>query len=193
MKRLTKTEDRRVLFQQIRTQLAGWARQGWFSACWSFIGMVSALDTYLINRFGDVLASLEENPVGLFLINLNGGNVSIFIRLKLAGTVLVMSVLAGLYVYHRRWSIPITASVAAFQFGLLFYLVLSSPPRPHQERFAANSPAAPAACFEALRDGLSAVWPGERQPFIRSSYPIQEARHTQHAGLTRVDLPPARG
>ena len=183
-----------MTIQEIRTQVAGWARQGWFPACWSFIGMVSAFDTYLIDRFGDVLVTLEENPVGMFLINLNGGNVSVFIRLKLAGTVLVMSVLAGLYFYHRRWSFPVTASVAAFQFGLLFYLVLSCPPRPHTERLTGRFPTDAAACIETLRDGISAVWPSSgRQPLFRSGYRIHEVRHAPSGYLTHVDLTPVRG
>lgn len=73
---------------------------------------------------------LEENPIGRYLIELDSGNVTVFILTKAAGTVVVMCVLAGLYVYRRRWSFPITGSIAAFQLTLFIYVALSIPVDP---------------------------------------------------------------
>jgi hypothetical protein len=146
------------MLRDTRTQVARWACHGWFPTFWSFIGIVSALDIYLIDRFRGVLAELEENPVGQFLIELDGGDVGVFIRAKAFGTVFVLSVLAGLYVYRRRWSFPVTASVAAFQFGLLAYLVLGKPLLTTTE-FTGNPRVDVANCVEAFRDGISSVLP----------------------------------
>jgi hypothetical protein len=144
------------MLKEIRTQVARWAQYGWFPTFWSFIGLVAALDIYLIERFRGVLAHLEENPVGLFLIKLNGGDVGVFIRVKAAGTVVVMSALLGLYIYRRRWSFPVTASVAAFQCGLLAYVILTQPPR-RATHHPPNAATGAAACIEAVRDGISSV------------------------------------
>jgi len=115
------------MFRDILTRTRFLFRRGWFAALWLFIGAVSAIDTYLIFRFRDLMWRLEENPVGRYLIELDEGNVTVFILTKIAGTVVVMSVLAGLHVYRRRMSFPVTASVAAFQLRLLVYVALSAP------------------------------------------------------------------
>ena len=101
--------------------------RGWFPILWSFVGVVSAIDTYLTFRFKDLMWQLESNPVGRYLIAVDGGSVNVFIRTKVAGTIVVLSVLAALHVYRRRWSFPITASIAAFQFALIVYVGLSTP------------------------------------------------------------------
>ncbi len=172
------------MLREIRTQLTRWGRNGWFPTFWSFIGMVSALDIYLIERFRGVLASLEENPVGRFLIELDGGDVGVFIRAKLAGTVLVLSVLAGLYVYRRRWSFPVTASVAAFQFGLLTYLILSKPPHRDDVRSNGSLVFNASSCVEAFHDGIIAVLPdsGEQPLSVRLIRRRMQARLRDNAG-----------
>jgi hypothetical protein len=147
------------MFQNTWMRAALLARQGWFPALWFFVGMVSAIDTRLIKRFSGVLSSLEENPVGRFLIELDNGNVAVFIRMKVAGTALVLSVLVGLYIYRRRWSFPITASIAAYQFGLLLYLVFARGTYTPAAEAAWNLASDPAACVEMLRDGIASVLP----------------------------------
>jgi hypothetical protein len=101
--------------------------RGWFPALWAFIGVVSAIDTYLIFRFRDLMWSLEKNFVGRYLIALDSGNVALFIRTKIVGTIVVLGTLACLYIYRRRWSVPVTAAVAAFQCGLFIYMVFTVP------------------------------------------------------------------
>jgi hypothetical protein len=103
------------------------ARHRWFIGLWTFIALVAAIDAYLTYRFKDLMWQLEENRVGQALIELGYGNVSIFMNVKLAGTVVALSVLVALYRYRRRWSVPVTVGIATFQFGLLGYLTLSEP------------------------------------------------------------------
>src|SRR6185437_2869852 len=118
------------MFQDLAGRTSFIIRRGWFPALWLFIGAVSAMDCYLVFRFRDLMWELEENPIGQYLIGLDNGNVFVFILTKAAGTVVVMCVLAGLYVYRRRWSFPITGSIAAFQFTLIIYVALSTPVDP---------------------------------------------------------------
>jgi hypothetical protein len=51
----------------MRSVLAG-VRRLWFPALWSFIGLVSAIDSYFVVRFRELLPDLEENPLGQYLI-----------------------------------------------------------------------------------------------------------------------------
>ena len=120
-------KGQQLIFREMATRTSSVITRGWFPALWLFIGLVSAIDTFLILRFRGVIWQLERNPIGRYLIALDDGNVTVFIRAKAAGTVVVMSVLVGLYVYRRHWSLPITGSIAAFQFTLLMYVALSVP------------------------------------------------------------------
>jgi hypothetical protein len=122
-----------LMFQDLAARTSFMIRRGWFPALWLFIGAVSAMDCYLLFRFKDLMWELEENPIGKYLIELDHGNVTVFILTKAAGTVVVMCVLAGLYVYRRSWSFPITGSIAAFQLTLFIYVALSIPFDPPQE------------------------------------------------------------
>ncbi len=122
--------NRQQMFQDLAARTSFMIRRGWFPALWLFIGAVSAMDCYLLFRFRDLMWELEENPIGRYLIELDSGNVTVFILTKAAGTVVVMCVLAGLYVYRRRWSFPITGSIAAFQLTLFIYVALSIPVDP---------------------------------------------------------------
>lgn len=88
------------------------------------ITAVSLYDTALIVKFQDTICAMEQNPIGLWLLALGDGDVEIFVRTKLAGTLFVASVLVFIDRYYRRASVPITASVAVYQLGLLAYLTL---------------------------------------------------------------------
>ncbi|MBS0262028.1 MAG: hypothetical protein JSS02_08720 [Planctomycetes bacterium] len=99
----------------------------WFPVLWSFIAAVSAFDTFLTIRFEDLMSVVERNAVGRFLIDLDNGGIGLFVRTKIAGTVIVLIALVALHLYQRRWARPVTIALAAFQFGLLSYLALSEP------------------------------------------------------------------
>ena len=86
---------------------------------------VSVYDTVLIVVFKDTLSQLEQNPVGLWLINLGNGDVEIFVRAKLAGTVVVAAFLVFLHRYRCNTSTTVTTSIAIWQTGLLAYLTLA--------------------------------------------------------------------
>ena len=97
----------------------------------TFIGLVSLYDGYLVEQYREIIVHMEENPFGAYLLRLADGETSLFLRVKAAGTVVVLGVLAFLYLKVRRWAFPVAHSVAAFQFTLLLYLTLSLPTPPY--------------------------------------------------------------
>ena len=60
---------------------------------WLIIGLISAVDVYYAIKFQKTLESMEENPIGLHLIELSNGDISLFMGLKVSGTVLVLGFL----------------------------------------------------------------------------------------------------
>jgi hypothetical protein len=97
-------------------------RRIWFPLAFFVIAFVALFDTYLIFAYRDVIHSTEQNPIGLYLLNLSNGEIDIFVRTKLAGTTIVLSVLYFLWRIRSRIVVPVTTSVASYQTGLFVYL-----------------------------------------------------------------------
>lgn len=94
----------------------------WFTLAWSFVIFVSVVDGYLLLRHRDVIVDYEENPVGSLLLALGGGQVWLFLVLKLLGTILACMWLRMLYRMNPQVGLLIVMALAIFQFGLLVYL-----------------------------------------------------------------------
>ena len=105
--------------------------------------MVSAIDIYWLskNRFWHINVerwygytgpaefnnvhvdySAEQNPIGRYILELDEGDVSLFILLKIIGTYLVIAILYTFRHYNIRYTYVIAASVAIAQLILLMYL-----------------------------------------------------------------------
>lgn len=97
-----------------------------FLFLWSFIGGVSAYDSYLVVQERANIVDLEENPVGRYLLTIADGDVSLLVTCKAAGTVVVLAALLGLYRRFQRISMPVAYAVAAYQFGLLIYMTCAT-------------------------------------------------------------------
>ena len=95
-----------------------------FFALWVFVIFVSALDGYLVFRFRHLLHSMELNPLGLWLITANGGQVWALLAIKFAGTILACSLLLLVYWKNARLGTLIAAVLAALQLALLAFLLL---------------------------------------------------------------------
>ncbi|MCA9083133.1 MAG: hypothetical protein KDA81_03715 [Planctomycetaceae bacterium] len=89
------------------------------------IAGVSIYDTYLTIHYSEVMYHMEQNPLGCWLIRLDGGQVGIFVRAKLAGTLVVLSTLVGFRRVGSRKTMPVTGSIAAYQTGLFTYLTFA--------------------------------------------------------------------
>jgi hypothetical protein len=99
-----------------------WRWQLWFPLFVVGIAAVSLYDAYLIVRFRDMIWMMEENPMGQWLLNIADGQVGIFVRVKLAGTVMVLSLLMLMWKMRMSMLFPVTTTIASWQTGLMIYL-----------------------------------------------------------------------
>ena len=91
---------------------------------WLIIGLISAVDVYYAIKFQKTLESMEENPIGLYLIELSNGDISLFMGLKVSGTVLVLGFLQNYFYLSdcKKKIVKITFGVTLFQLWLLYYM-----------------------------------------------------------------------
>lgn len=90
------------------------------------IGIISAIDLYWIGKTRAVIAEYEQNPVGTYLIGLDGGDVSLFMAAKFAGTMAALYIILTLKRLKFRHTVLIASVIALAQILLLIYL-FSSP------------------------------------------------------------------
>ena len=93
-----------------------------FYLMWLVIVLVSAHEGCLVLVHRPIMGSVEQNPLGHWLIRVWGDDIWLFLALKALGTVLVASVLLLLHSIRPRWAWTVCASLAAMQLGLLVYL-----------------------------------------------------------------------
>ena len=93
-----------------------------FGACCVWIAAVSVHDAVLVVVYQDTIEQHEQNPVGRWLLQRHGGEVWLFVLVKLAGTAAVCVVLVSLYRYRPVLALPVAAALAGFQLLLLCYL-----------------------------------------------------------------------
>ena len=96
-----------------------------FAVLWLFLIFVSVFDGYLIVRFRHELHKTELNPLGRLLIQLNGGQVWLLLASKFLGTVAAASIVLMIYGRRPRLGMTIAGVLAALQFALLLFLVLT--------------------------------------------------------------------
>jgi hypothetical protein len=93
---------------------------------WFIIGFVSAFDVFCAIKYQKTLLSLEENPLGRYLIRASNGDISLFMGLKVAGVVLVLGFLQNAFHLgdkkRKGHILIITLGVTLFQIWLLCYL-----------------------------------------------------------------------
>jgi hypothetical protein len=73
-------------------------------------------------RTGDEIRHFEKNPVGLFLIEHNHGDPTVFLMAKAAGTLVVLAALTLLYQRSQRIAFSVASALMLFQAGLLVFL-----------------------------------------------------------------------
>ncbi len=100
-------------------------KKNWFPLLITLIAAVSLYDTALIVVFSDSIGVMEQNPMGRWLLNIGDGNVWLFVRAKVAGTITVLALLTLMYSRRSRKAFPVTSSIAAYQTGLFTYLTFA--------------------------------------------------------------------
>ena len=98
-----------------------------FSFCLLFIVCVSIYDTYLVALYRDSILIDERNPVCLFLIQQDVGQLTWFLTGKFLGNLVVVGTLLALFLSGFRQALLVAKSVACFQLLLLIYLQFSDP------------------------------------------------------------------
>jgi len=94
------------------------------------IAAVSIYDMLLTIRYADTLKSLEQNPLGRWMMRLDeieqgiSPDLTLFLSVKSLGTILVMLALMALVRYRARLGHPVGLGVAMCQLVLLWYLTL---------------------------------------------------------------------
>lgn len=107
----------------LQPQDAEFRRSNWcYNAVVGFIVAVSVYDAALVILCADVISFTEQNPVGRYLIRINGDDPSLFLLLKLIGTAMTVTVLLKLFQEFRHLAVPVVASA---QLSLLLYLSLA--------------------------------------------------------------------
>ncbi len=61
-----------------------------FFLVWLFVGFVEVYDVYWSIKLQDVLLDNEQNPIGRFLISLDGGDVALFMALKVSAIIAIL-------------------------------------------------------------------------------------------------------
>jgi hypothetical protein len=111
-------------YAQISTSFRRSGADAAFGCMTWMIAAVSVHDAMLVVINQDVIAQVERNPIGRWLIAQQGGEVGLFLLAKLCGTALVCAVLITLYQRRRGMALSIAAALTCFQLGLLLFLSL---------------------------------------------------------------------
>ena len=90
--------------------------------CVTIIVCISGIDIYWLSKNRDYIVTLEENPLGKYLLNVDNGDVSLFILCKFLGTYIVIATLYFLK-NHNITHVPTVAiTLTITQVFVLFYL-----------------------------------------------------------------------
>ena len=92
---------------------------------WLFIGVVAAYDVYLSIKYQEVLQYQELNPLGRWLLKLDGGKVAVFMGCKFLGTLVVLGVIQLLYFYRRHLGLAVASAMACVQVAVGMYLLFA--------------------------------------------------------------------
>ncbi|HZL90770.1 MAG TPA: hypothetical protein VFB96_20550 [Pirellulaceae bacterium] len=93
------------------------------AAMWLFIAAVSALDVYMSIKYQYRLIDEEWNPLGRWLMAIDGGSVGLFLSCKFFGNVVTLAVLQALYFSYRTLCLIATSVLMVLQ-GFLAIILL---------------------------------------------------------------------
>jgi hypothetical protein len=72
-----------------------------FLLAWLFVGFVECYDVYWSIKLQDTLYGNELNPIGRFLISLDGGDIALFMTMKVAAIILILGMLPIILWSHK--------------------------------------------------------------------------------------------
>jgi hypothetical protein len=90
---------------------------------WIFIALVASIDVYFAIKLQNELYNNELNPVGKWLMDMDGGDVALFMALKFLGTLIVLSCYPIISHFSVKWAHRYILIAALLQFLLLIFLL----------------------------------------------------------------------
>ena len=90
----------------------------------SWIVLVSMLDHYYTIKLQDAIIQNEKNPIGLFLIKLDGGSVALFMTLKMFFLWIIFISILYLYKWKKHYALITLKTLALLQTILAWYLLM---------------------------------------------------------------------
>jgi hypothetical protein len=90
-----------------------------------YVFIVSMIDHYYTIKLDHYILIEERNPVGLYLINLDGGSVALFMTIKMISLWGIGGVLYILYKRKRSYAWAGLISLSIVQTLLLYYFFLA--------------------------------------------------------------------
>lgn len=98
-------------------------RVWYFLVCWILVCAVAAVDVYWSIRLSNSLREHELNPIGCWLIHIDGGSIALFMSLKFCGTTIALSIMPLLFfLYDFKIGYFVMVGVAAFMAALFCFL-----------------------------------------------------------------------
>ena len=117
---LQSTKANHLAIENATAKARRW-QTGCLAAMLAIITFVSCYDVYWSFKTAEILYQTEQNPIGMWLISLDGGDVSLFMTVKMVGTMLVILSIPALYCYRRKWGLTCAAGLTVFQCLLMVY------------------------------------------------------------------------
>ena len=96
-----------------------------FIALFLWVLLVSMVDHYYTIKLDHSILLEERNPVGLYLINLDGGSVALFMTIKMISLWIIGLILYILYKRKRSYAWAGLLSLSLVQLLLVYYFFLS--------------------------------------------------------------------
>tara|TARA_R100001244_G_scaffold125623_2_gene95627 strand:+ start:151 stop:465 length:315 start_codon:yes stop_codon:yes gene_type:complete len=88
-----------------------------------WILLISLIDHYLTIKFQDNIVVSERNPIGVWLIQIDGGSVALFMTLKMACLWIIATFLLRLYKIKKQLAYIGLGTLSLAQLLLVFYLL----------------------------------------------------------------------
>ena len=89
-----------------------------------WIILISLIDHYLTIKLSDTIIDMERNPIGVFLIDLDGGSVALFMTLKMLFLWVIFGIILLMYRWKKCYAWIALKTLAMIQTFLLLYLLL---------------------------------------------------------------------
>ncbi|MEZ6136960.1 MAG: hypothetical protein R3C53_18855 [Pirellulaceae bacterium] len=126
--------QRHARMRGLRGQLVHCLHSPWVLVlCKIAIGLVSAYDVFLTVKYYESLPTMELNPIGRWLMQLENGpdcqlnQIAGFVAAKFAGNFIVIGVIELLVTWRKSVATLVAIAMAIFQLGLLYILLAGKP------------------------------------------------------------------